>query len=110
MYAPVAIPLRRTPESMTAYRAANPWTDGMSASTTSITNPTTITLLSVPIPGRWWSGIHTIRTSTPTMITHVPTPSPSLRDSPWCSTSHGSTPRPAINTIAPLTPYRTSPA
>ena len=49
-------------------------------------------------------------TTTPTMIAHVPTPSPNVRESPWCSTSHGSSPSPASTSIDAVTPYRTSPS
>ncbi|MGY1984651.1 hypothetical protein ACI792_00325 [Blastococcus sp. SYSU DS0669] len=52
----------------------------------------TRTLLTVPSPGRWRSGIHASSTSAPTAIVTVPSDHPSRPASPWCSTSQGITP------------------
>jgi hypothetical protein len=109
MYRPVATPFSATPLTITTTRTGSAWGGGMVASTRSITPPTMTTLHSVPMPGRCRSGTHSSSTATPTMTDHVPVCSPIRRASPWCSTSHGSTPSPASSSIESLTPYSTSP-
>ena len=64
----------------------------------------TMTLETVPSPGRWRSGIQRSRTSAPTMQTHMPVPRPMRRDRPWWKTSHGSAPSPASRISAALAP------
>lgn len=110
MYSPVATPLSATPLTSTTTRTTSWCGDGTSVSTASMTSPITTTLLSVPIPGRCRIGIQNSMTAAPTMTVHVPTCIPLSRASPWCSTSHGSTPSRASSSIASLIPYSTSPA
>jgi hypothetical protein len=64
----------------------------------------TITLLTVPIPGRWRSGIQSSSTITPTTIVTVPNDKPVSRATPWWKTSHGMVPRCASTMSAMLTP------
>ena len=89
MYAPVATPLRKTPHTRHAIRAAIACGACTCPRTTFIVRPTSTTLLTVPIPGRWRSGIQSSSTATPTMIAHVPIARPNVRDRPWWKTSHG---------------------
>ena len=94
MYMPVATPLSSTPESSNVHRAAGSWAGSNAIRQSSITRPTTTTLLSVPSPGRWRSGIHSSITSAPARQTQIPVPMPVWSESPWWSTSHGSLPSP----------------
>jgi len=110
MYRPVATPFRTTADTMTTARTGSECGGATTARTTSMTAPITMTLHSVPMPGRCRSGIHSSSTSAPTMITQVPVGIPVRRDSPWCRTSHGSTPSPANSSMESLIPYSTSPA
>ncbi len=64
----------------------------------------TITFARVPMPGRWRKGIQSSRTSTPTMISTVPTGMPEILAKPVWKTSQGSTPTPGASIIASLTP------
>ncbi len=104
MYIPVAIPHRSTPAVMHPTRASHPDTCGSSARLMFIDVPTRTTLLTVPSPGRWRSGIHSSSTAAPTMITSVPIARPASRASPWWKTSHGSRPRPERTWSAPDSP------
>src|SRR5579884_169516 len=104
MYAPVATPLRKTPPTRQATRAAIACGACTWPSTRSIVAPTRTTLLSVPMPGRCRSGIQSKSTATPTRIAHVPIARPKVRESPWWKTSHGSSPRPARTSSDELTP------
>ena len=70
----------------------------------STTMPSTNTLLTVPMPGFWRSGIQASSTSAPVMITIVPNERPVLSEMPWWKTSHGSRPSPARICSARLTP------
>jgi hypothetical protein len=77
---------------------------GTRASTRFTIPPTRKTFETVPRPGRCRSN-----TAAPMMIVQVPIPSPNVRDSPWCRTSHGSRPSPASTSIASLIPYSSRP-
>ena len=110
MYRPVATPFSTTPDTITTTRTGSECGGATTARTASMTAPITITLHSVPSPGRCRSGIHSSSTSAPTMIAQVPMGIPVRRDSPWCRTSHGSTPSPASSSMESLIPYSTSPA
>ena len=70
----------------------------------SIVPPMTIALLTVPTPGRSRSGIHSSSTARPTRIDHVPIGIPVCRESPWCSTSHGTRPYPPSTSSDELIP------
>ncbi len=76
----------------------------MAASSTSTTAPITMMLATVPRPGRWRSGIHSISTTPPTMISTVPTGMPVMRANPVWKTSQGSTPTAGASISASLTP------
>ncbi len=104
MYTPVATPFSTTPDTMRTACTGSVRGGVTSARTRSMTAPTTTTLHSVPTPGRCRSGIQSSKTSAPTMIAQVPVGMPIRRARPWCSTSHGSTPSPASNSIEELTP------
>ena len=110
MYSPVATPFSTTAATITVARTGSERGGATVARTASMTAPIKITLHSVPRPGRCRSGIHSSSTAAPTMIAQVPVGIPVRRDSPWCSTSHGSTPSPARSSIESLIPYSTSPA
>jgi len=49
---------------------------GRTNSVASVANPSTITLLTVPIPGRWRSGSHSRRTAAPTRMMMTPSDRP----------------------------------
>jgi hypothetical protein len=110
MYRPVATPFRATADTITAARTGSECGGATAARTTSMTAPISTTLHSVPRPGRCRIGIHSSSTAAPTMIAQVPVARPVRRASPWCRTSHGSTPSPASSSIESLIPYSTSPA
>ena len=92
MYSAVATALSRMPPVASAIRPAIASTCGTSASAVSTATPMTTTLLTVPSPGRWRSGIQQRSTSPPTTTVTVPSDHPSRWDRPWCSTSHGMLP------------------
>src|SRR5262249_47616138 len=104
MYAPVATPFRKTPMTRHATRATIACGAWKCPRTTFIVRPTRTTLLAVPSPGRWWSGIQSSSTTTPTMIAQVPIARPNVLESPWWKTSHGSRPRFARTSRDELTP------
>ena len=72
MYAAVATPLSTTPETSRTIRIASRSGAGKAASVASTARPMTTTLLTVPIPGRWRSGIQASSTSAPTTIVTMP--------------------------------------
>src|SRR5438270_2251735 len=109
MYAPVATPLRNTPTTRHTIRSASSCGCERCASTTSIVPPMKITLLTVPIPGRSRSGIHSSRTNSPTRMLHVPSARLECFARPWWRTSHGLSPRPESTSSEALNPYKTSP-
>ena len=92
MYMPVATPESTRPVTQQARRTAVPCTSGTSQSTMSIVPPITIAFETVPMPGRSRSGIQSSSTTSPTRIDHVPIGMPVCSSSPWCSTSHGTSP------------------
>ena len=104
MYEPVATPLSATAASIMAARAHIGSGAGTTARPASTASPMTITLLTVPMPGRCRSGSQSSRTPAPTMITIQPNRSPVRSLTPWWNTSHGSRPRLARMNIAMLTP------
>jgi hypothetical protein len=69
-----------------------------------------MTLLSVPRPGRWRSGIQASSTSAPTTIETTPMDQPIRVDRPWCRTSHGMLPSIDRMISAIEAPYSASPA
>lgn len=104
MYMPVAMPHSTMPAAMSAIRHAIACTCGSQSRLRFIDTPMSTTLLMVPIPGIWRSGIHSSRTAAPTTITTVPIASPMCRDRPWWNTSQGSSPRPERTCNAPASP------
>lgn len=68
-----------------------------------------IALPTVPTPGRCRNGIHSASTTRLVATTTVPIGTPVRRAMPWCSTSHGSSPRFATNMSSMLTPNSTRP-
>ena len=109
MYSPVPTPLVRIPAARKTTRTTSARGWGSSGSTASATSPTTITLLTVPMPGRCRSGTQSSRTATLTAMSTDPMGSPARLASPWWNTSHGSSPSRAETSSGTLTPNRTSP-
>ena len=75
----------------------------------STTSPTTITLLSVPKPGRRRSGSQATSTSAAVPMTTQPIDRPVTPASPWWRTSQGPRPRSARTISAKLAPKATRP-
>src|SRR5215204_5145272 len=75
----------------------------------SMTTPTTIALATVPMPTRWRSGHQPSSTTKLISTDHVPMPSPNVRESPWCRTSQGASPRSPRTIIAIVEPNSTRP-
>ena len=69
-----------------------------------------MTLLTVPTPGRCRSGTHRSSTRAPTTADTRPSDPPTLREIPWCRTSHGMTPSSARTSKAIEKPYSARPA
>jgi len=76
MYMPVATPLPSTPPAISATRITMPSASLELSSTTCMTRPTTMTLETVPRPGRTRSGIHRTNTTAPRITAHRPVPMP----------------------------------
>ena len=104
MYMPVATPASSTPTAQQATRAAVPCTSGTSQRTTSIVPPMTIALLTVPTPGTLAQRDPEQEHARPTRIDHVPIGMPVCRESPWWSTSHGTSPYPPSTSSDELIP------
>ena len=73
---------------------------GNTASPASTVTAMTMTLATVPMPGRFRSGIHASSTTTPTTAEATPMVIPVCPARPWWKTSHGSRPSPARTIIA----------
>jgi hypothetical protein len=104
MYMPVATPLSTTPDTSSTMRSHMADGVGISQSAASTARPTTTTLLTVPMPGRCRSGIHSSSTTAPVAITTVPNDTGRCLATPWWNTSHGSRPSRARIISAMLVP------
>lgn len=82
MYMPVAIPQSTMPVTIAPIRQPIACTRGSQSRLRFIDTPMSTTLLIVPRPGSWRSGIHSSRTAAPTTITTVPIASPRWRARP----------------------------
>ncbi len=88
------MPLSSTPAISSAAQLVASCAGAKASSIACRTSPKTTTLLSVPRPGRWRSGIQKSSSSAPTKHTQMPVPMPVRFARPWCSTSQGTLPRP----------------
>jgi hypothetical protein len=88
----VATALSSTPPARRQIRSGSASGAATTASVASTATPMTTTLLTVPSPGRWRSGIQASSTSAPTRIDTTPMVQPSRSARPWCSTSQGMLP------------------
>lgn len=85
-------------------RAAVPLGWSKASTMTWRTTPNTMTLLTVPRPGFWRSGIQRRSSSAPTMHTQTPVPIGVWLARPWCRTSHGTLPSPLSRISEALKP------
>ncbi len=72
MYKAVAKAFSTIPDTMASDRISRPSRCGNSADVESTATAITTTLLTVPRPGRWRSGIHISSTATPVIAVMVP--------------------------------------
>jgi hypothetical protein len=105
----VATAFSTTPSTTSSTRDHIASTVGSTASEASTARPMTTTLLTVPTPGFCRNGIHSSSTRAPTTIVTVPIDQPTVRETPWCSTSQGVTPSPERTSSAIESPKSTSP-
>lgn len=97
------------PDTIASVRTIGPSRWGRIADVVSTATAMTITLLTVPKPGRCRSGIHIRSTATPVMAVMVPKLSDRCRDKPWWNTSQGLTPSPPAIISDMDAPYSHSP-
>ena len=96
--------MRTIPPTSRLTRAGSPAGSGISASAASTLTAMTITFATVPIPGRWRSGIHSRSTTTPVTAVTRPKLSGRCWARPWWNTSQGFRPSVARICIAMLVP------
>lgn len=96
--------LRTTAATIIATRTGSDVGAGISQSATSTVIAMTMTLATVPMPGRLRNGIQASRTATPTTADASPIVMPVRIARPWWNTSQGSSPNPARTIIAIDTP------
>ncbi len=110
MYSTLASALSTTAKTIAPSRTGIDSQCGSSQSPVSTEMPTSTTLLTVPTPGHWRSGIQASRTTAPVSTVTVPKLIGSCRVTPWWKTSHGSKPTAARIITAIEKPYSQSPA
>ena len=98
------MPLSSTPAISSAARVEASCAGANTSSIACRTRPSTTTLLRVPRPGRWRSGIQKSNNNAPTRQTQTPVPMPVSFERPWCRTSQGTLPRPASRISDALKP------